>query len=110
MPRRLVRMLAVFAFASVSIAISQRADAGPVCTGLDDYKRVCQDGGGLAAACTGLADALAGGRGSEPDHARAAVWYDRACQRIDGDPEACLALAALKKTGWMFEVERDPSA
>ncbi len=98
------------ALALLSIAVPHRADAGPVCVDTEECKRLCQDGGGLAVACTAQADALAGGRNGAPDHARAAELYQVACQREkDGDPEACLSLAALKKSGWRFEVEPDPS-
>jgi hypothetical protein len=87
---------------------------------------------GTMSSCVRLGDLLAAGYGNVvPDHAGAAALYAKACNEdadtvantstkagskitvttfttADGNADGCLALARLVKTGWFFEVERDP--
>jgi TPR repeat protein len=74
-----------------------------------------------AAADTAEADALVAGAKVAPDRKRAAAMYREACglpaagaaadaaPAETGDFTACMALAELTGTGWLFEVERDPA-
>ncbi len=93
----------------VGSTLAGSARAAPLCKDRVDCARACQDGGGLAAACTLYADQLASGVGGDPERAHALELYRRTCGRTDGDPAACLAAARLVGDGWMFEVERDPA-
>jgi TPR repeat protein len=96
----------VCALVVAGLAVPRHARAAPVCTDVADCERACHDGSGLATACTRRALQLTQGQGNAtPDHARAAKLYEAACAGKDAD--ACLALAELVRTGWLFEVDKD---
>lgn len=105
-----MRLPASFLVVLSLVVAAAPAAAAPVCRERDDCSRLCDSGGGVAAACTQLGALLASGRGGEPERGRAVELWRSSCSRSDGDPAACLALAEAVTEGWMFEVPRDPGA
>jgi TPR repeat protein len=98
------------------------AAAPPPCADAPACEVACANGAGPPATCTALADALVAGRKVAPDRKRAAMLYRAACRApadldddapapaaasAEGDPVACITLAELAKTGWLFDIERD---
>lgn len=104
--------------------------AAPKCSDIASCERACQGGKGDLAACRIGAELIGAGAGdTTPNMARKAELLSLACgehaapierttveddgaristiEPAGGDAEACLSLAKLVKTGWLFEVERD---
>ena len=71
-----------------------------------DVVKTCEAKCKAAANAIACGDALLYGRAIEPDRACAATMYHAACSRLDAS--GCLKAAGLAKTGWLFEVEREP--
>ena len=97
----------VLSFVIVGLVIAGPASAAPPCKTRDDCQRECKDGGGAPEACTRYGELLARGRGGAAARSKAALVYEEVCDETPTDPAACLALANLVGTGWLFEVERD---
>jgi len=110
--------LTLIAFSAIVLVSATAAAAPAACPDAAACEAACKDGAGDAAACTTLADALVAGKKVEPDRKRAATLYRAACG-VPADPEAppadtgdfaaCMALAELSRTGWLFEVDKDPA-